>query len=148
MSKNSPHPVDVHVGNRVRLRRMMMGISQEKLAELAGQITFQQIQKYEKGTNRISASRLVAIADALDCQVTYFFEDLPGAASGPAGEIGSTVNRVIGFAASGEGVRLNKAFAGIRNPLMRRTLIDFAQAVAGVGEAAPEVALQEAHGGA
>jgi transcriptional regulator with XRE-family HTH domain len=133
MSKNSPHPVDVHVGHRVRLRRMMMGISQEKLAELAGKITFQQVQKYEKGTNRISASRLVEIAAALDCPVTFFFEELPGATGMPAGTISNSVDRVVDFAATGEGVRLNRAFAGIENRKVRRSLIDFAQTVAGIG---------------
>src|SRR5436189_681918 len=74
------NPVDVHVGSRVRLRRMMLGMSQEKLGESLG-ITFQQIQKYEKGTNRIGASRLQHIARVLTMPVSYFFEGAPGMAA-------------------------------------------------------------------
>src|SRR5690606_13936188 len=75
--KKSPNPIDIHVGSRVRLRRMMLGMSQEKLGEGLG-ITFQQIQKYEKGTNRIGASRLQHIARILSVPVSFFFEDAPG----------------------------------------------------------------------
>src|SRR5271165_2241955 len=76
-SKKQPNPIDIHVGSRVRLRRMMLGMSQEKLGENLG-ITFQQIQKYEKGTNRIGASRLQHIARVLSMPVSYFFEGAPG----------------------------------------------------------------------
>ena len=71
------HPVDVHVGQRVRQRRWMLGMTQQQLGEKVG-IKFQQIQKYETGTNRISASRLWDIADALDVEVSFFFEGLEG----------------------------------------------------------------------
>jgi transcriptional regulator with XRE-family HTH domain len=77
MSKNKPDPVDVYVGRRVRMRRMMLNMSQEKLADHFG-LTFQQLQKYEKGTNRISSSRLVQIASALKVPVAFFFEGAPG----------------------------------------------------------------------
>ena len=77
-NKKQPNPIDIHVGSRVRLRRMMLGMSQEKLGESLG-ITFQQIQKYEKGTNRVSASRLQGIARLLSVPVSYFFEDLAAA---------------------------------------------------------------------
>jgi transcriptional regulator with XRE-family HTH domain len=77
MSTKSPNPVDVHVGARVKLRRTMLGMSQTVLGEQLG-ITFQQIQKYEKGTNRIGASRLQAIANALSCSPAWFFEGAPG----------------------------------------------------------------------
>lgn len=77
LNKKSPNPIDVHVGSRVRLRRMMLGMSQEKLGDALG-ITFQQIQKYEKGTNRIGASRLQHIARVLTIPVSFFFEDAPG----------------------------------------------------------------------
>ena len=80
-SKKSPNPIDIHVGSRVRLRRMMLGMSQEKLGEALG-ITFQQIQKYENGANRISFSRLVQIARALRCRVV----DLMDVLDTPAGE--------------------------------------------------------------
>jgi transcriptional regulator with XRE-family HTH domain len=74
-SKGFPNPVDVHVGSRIRLRRTLLGISQEKLAGAVG-LTFQQVQKYEKGVNRVSSSRLVDLANALDVTVPYFFEDI------------------------------------------------------------------------
>jgi DNA-binding XRE family transcriptional regulator len=71
-NKKKPNPIDVHVGSRIRLRRNMLGLSQEKLGELLG-ITFQQIQKYEKGSNRVGASRLQAIASILNVSVGFFF---------------------------------------------------------------------------
>jgi transcriptional regulator with XRE-family HTH domain len=79
------HPVDVHVGARVRMRRKLLGMTQEKLADALG-LTFQQVQKYERGTNRISASRLHDLARVLDVSIGYFFEDMPAAvaASSPA----------------------------------------------------------------
>jgi DNA-binding XRE family transcriptional regulator len=77
ISKKKPNPIDIHVGSRVRLRRMMLGMTQEKLGESLG-ITYQQIQKYEKGTNRIGASRLQHIATILKVPVAFFFEDAPG----------------------------------------------------------------------
>lgn len=76
MNKKTPNPIDVHVGKRVRTRRMLIGLSQEKLGDALG-VTFQQVQKYEKGSNRISASRLQGIARLLDVPVAYFFEDAP-----------------------------------------------------------------------
>lgn len=72
------HPVDIHAGARLRDRRKLLGISQEQLADTVG-LTFQQIQKYERGANRMGASRLYQFADVLEVPVTYFFEDLPAA---------------------------------------------------------------------
>ena len=80
MPKRSMNPIDAHVGARVRLRRMLIGMSQEKLGELLG-VTFQQIQKYETGMNRISASRLWDIADALGVAISFFFEGLDQSSS-------------------------------------------------------------------
>ncbi|RUU54114.1 helix-turn-helix transcriptional regulator, partial [Mesorhizobium sp. M2C.T.Ca.TU.002.02.1.1] len=80
-NKKKPNPIDIHVGSRIRLRRNMLGMSQEKLGENLG-ITFQQIQKYEKGTNRVGASRLQAIASILSVPVAFFFEDAPGEETG------------------------------------------------------------------
>ena len=74
-SKGFPNPIDVHVGARLRLRRTLLGISQEKLAEMIG-LTFQQVQKYEKGANRVSSSRLVDLANALDVEIAYFFQEM------------------------------------------------------------------------
>src|SRR6476469_5772122 len=80
MAKKTPNPVDKHVGSRVRMRRMMLGMSQEKLGDALG-LTFQQVQKYEKGTNRIGASRLQQISNILQVPVSFFFEGAPN--SGP-----------------------------------------------------------------
>jgi transcriptional regulator with XRE-family HTH domain len=82
-NKKKPNPIDIHVGSRIRLRRTMLGMSQEKLGESLG-ITFQQIQKYEKGTNRVGASRLQNIAGILNVPVSFFFEDAPGDQPGSA----------------------------------------------------------------
>src|SRR4029450_2577565 len=114
-NKKQPNPIDIHVGSRVRLRRMMLGMSQEKLGESLG-ITFQQIQKYEKGTNRIGASRLQHIARVLTMPVSYFFEGAPGMAgtSLPADfNDAPTTNHVVDFLSTNEGIQLNKAFVRI-----------------------------------
>ena len=79
MPKRSMNPIDAHVGARVRLRRMLVGMSQERLGELLG-VTFQQVQKYEKGANRIGASRLYEVSQILEVPVQFFFDDLPAAA--------------------------------------------------------------------
>ncbi len=83
-NKKKPNPIDIHVGSRIRLRRTMLGMSQEKLGESLG-ITFQQIQKYEKGTNRVGASRLQNISSILNVPVSFFFEDAPGDQGGQGG---------------------------------------------------------------
>lgn len=133
-NKKQPNPIDIHVGSRVRLRRMMLGMSQEKLGESLG-ITFQQIQKYEKGTNRIGASRLQHIARVLTVPVSFFFEDAPGSPSNePA--IGGVAERpsasyVVDFLSSSEGVQLNKAFIRIKDPKIRRKVIELVRAMAG-----------------
>ena len=120
-----PNPIDAHVGTRVRLRRMLLGMSQEKLGENLG-ITFQQIQKYEKGTNRVGASRLQAIASIFHVPVGFFFEGLPGEeAAGAKGfaEDAST-SLAIEFCSSAEGLQLNRAFVRISDPKIRRRIID------------------------
>ena len=78
LAKKAPNPTDKHVGSRVRMRRMMLGMSQEKLGDALG-LTFQQVQKYEKGTNRIGASRLQQISHTLQVSVAFFFEGAPSA---------------------------------------------------------------------
>ena len=130
-NKKQPNPIDIHVGSRVRLRRMMLGMSQEKLGEHLG-ITFQQIQKYEKGTNRIGASRLQHIARVLDVPVSFFFEDAPGGAS-RAGRHGRepSASYVVDFLSSSEGIQLNKAFIRIKDAKLRRKVIDLVRAMAG-----------------
>ncbi len=130
-NKKKPNPIDVHVGSRVRLRRNMLGMSQEKLGESLG-ITFQQIQKYEKGTNRVGASRLQAIASVLKVPVSFFFEDAPeqsvNSVSGFAEN--QSANYVVDFLNSSEGLQLNRAFVKIADPRVRRKIIDLVRTLA------------------
>jgi len=127
------NPIDVHVGSRVRLRRMLLGMSQEKLGEHLG-LTFQQIQKYEKGINRIGASRLFDLAKVLGVPVQFFYEELPASSSGD----GTTAfaerpaeNYAVEFLGSREGLELNKAFARITDPRVRRSIVELVRAFAG-----------------
>ena len=135
-NKKQPNPIDIHVGSRVRLRRMMLSMSQEKLGESLG-ITFQQIQKYEKGTNRIGTSRLQHIARVLTVPVSYFFEDAPGQADqGPPGNVGeaSSASYVVDFLSSTEGLQLNRAFVRVKDAKVRRRIIDLVRSLAGEEE--------------
>ena len=131
MTKKSPNPVDKYVGSRVRMRRMMVGMSQEKLGESLG-ITFQQIQKYEKGTNRVGASRLQNISSILNVPVSFFFEDAPG--DQPSNATGmaeaSSSNYVVDFLSSSEGLQLNRAFVKIGDAKVRRKIVDLVKALA------------------
>ena len=129
-SKKSPNPIDIHVGSRVRLRRMMLGMSQEKLGEALG-ITFQQIQKYEKGTNRISASRLQQITEVLDAPVSFFFEEAPAEANETVGGMRETgTDFVMDVMSTTEGLQLNRAFARVSDPAVRRRIVDLVKALA------------------
>ncbi len=114
--------VDVYVGARLRMRRTMVGMSQSKLGELLG-VTFQQIQKYEKGSNRISASRLQQTARALEVSPSYFFEGAPAQTNGGFAEE-SPQSYVVDFLASTEGLQLNRAFLRVRDPKVRRRIVD------------------------
>ena len=127
-NKKKPNPIDIHVGGRIRLRRNMLGMSQEKLGENLG-ITFQQIQKYEKGTNRVGASRLQAIASILEVPVAFFFEDAPGKSAQGLAEENSTTY-VVDFLSSTEGLQLNRAFVRIADPKVRRKLIELIRTLA------------------
>ena len=129
-NKKKPNPTDMHVGSRIRLRRNMLGMSQEKLGENLG-ITFQQIQKYEKGTNRVGASRLQAIANILGVPVAFFFEDLPGhqPAGGGFAEDSATAF-ALEFCTSAEGLQLNRAFVKIADLKVRRRIIDLVKSLA------------------
>ncbi len=128
------NPIDVHVGARVRMRRMLLGMSQEKLGELLG-LTFQQVQKYEKGINRIGASRLYEISKVLDVSVQYFYDQAPGgdaqcaAAEGFAESSGESY--VADVLSSRDGLQLNKAFARISDPRVRRSIVDLVRSLAG-----------------
>jgi transcriptional regulator with XRE-family HTH domain len=132
MTKKTPNPTDKHVGSRVRMRRMMLGMSQEKLGD-ALSLTFQQVQKYEKGTNRIGASRLQQIAHFLQVPVSFFFEgapDLP--AGGLAGMIEAPSPAYISdFLASSDGLALTKAFMQIKDAKLRRRIVDLVSQIAG-----------------
>lgn len=130
-NKKRPNPTDIHVGSRIRLRRNMLGISQERLGESLG-ITFQQIQKYEKGTNRVGASRLQAIASILGVPVAFFFEDAPGQDAGePRGLAEDTsTTYVVDFLNSTEGLQLNRAFVRISDPKVRRKIVDLVKVLA------------------
>ena len=142
-TKKTPNPIDVHVGGRVRLRRMMLGMSQEKLGGELG-ITFQQVQKYEKGTNRIGASRLQHIARVLSVPVSFFFEDAPSvpdlsAATGGARSAPDAA-AVIDFLSTSEGLALNRAFVKVSDPKQRRRIIDLVRTMAGDDEPAEAAA--------
>src|ERR1700704_5686768 len=129
-NKKQPNPIDIHVGSRVRLRRMMLGMSQEKLGESLG-ITFQQIQKYEKGTNRVGASRLQNISTILTVPVSFFFDDAPGEqSSSPNGMAeASSSNYVVDFLSSSEGLQLNRAFVKISGSKVRRKVVELVKAL-------------------
>jgi len=128
-----PNPVDVHVGNRIRMRRMLAGMSQEKLGERLG-LTFQQVQKYEKGTNRVSASRLFHVAHVLGVPVQYFYEDLPeGAENGVGAEgFGESGEQAVitNFLNSSEGLQLNRAFHQITDTDVRRRVVELVKSIA------------------
>jgi transcriptional regulator with XRE-family HTH domain len=131
MTKKSPNPTDKHVGSRVRMRRMMLGMSQEKLGD-ALDLTFQQVQKYEKGTNRIGASRLQQISHFLQVPVAFFFEgapDLPGTPRG-MGEAPSPAY-VADFLSTSDGLALTKSFMRIKDAKLRRRIVDLVTQIAG-----------------
>lgn len=129
INKKKPNPIDTHVGSRIRLRRNMLGMSQEKLGESLG-ITFQQIQKYEKGMNRVGASRLQAISGILSVPVSYFFEDAPGV-DGAGGFAESKGAEYVGdFLSSAEGIQLNRAFVKIPDAKVRRKVVELVKALA------------------
>jgi transcriptional regulator with XRE-family HTH domain len=134
MTKRPLNPIDMHVGSRVRMRRMMLDMSQTTLGEALG-ITFQQLQKNEKGTNRIGASRLQQMSHILQVPVSFFFDGAPhvpgqsegnGAAPSPA--------YVTDFLASSDGLALTKAFTRIKAPGLRRRIVDLVEEIAGDDE--------------
>jgi transcriptional regulator with XRE-family HTH domain len=129
--KRIANPVDKHVGSRIRMRRLMLGMSQEKLGDGLG-LTFQQVQKYEKGTNRIGAGRLQLISHLLQVPLPFFFEgapQLPGQASG----IGPAPSPayVFNFLATTDGLALTKAFMQIKQTSMRRRIVHLVEEIAG-----------------
>jgi len=129
MARRDPNFIDVHVGNRIRMRRQIVGMSQEKLGELLG-ITFQQVQKYEKGTNRISASRLYYCAKILGVPAQFFFDDLPGvdteAGFGESREEDSVMAALMNL----DGVALARAFRDADSSGKRKLIASMARLIA------------------
>jgi transcriptional regulator with XRE-family HTH domain len=138
--KKAPDPIDRHVGSRVRMQRILMKMSQEKLGEALG-ITFQQVQKYEKGANRIGASRLQQISKTLKVPPSFFFEGAPaGGASAQSDGFAeeSSSQYVVEFLSTAEGLHLNRAFARIRDPKVRKRVLDLVTTLAEQSEHAEE----------
>ncbi|MEL7047800.1 MAG: helix-turn-helix transcriptional regulator [Pseudomonadota bacterium] len=134
-SSRRPNPMDAHVGSRVRLRRMLLGMSQEKLGESLG-LTFQQVQKYEKGVNRIGASRLYELSKVLDVPVQFFYEQVPGSGSEAGGGAPGfaepkSESYVVDFLSTREGLELNKAFFRIKDQRVRRSIVELIRSLAG-----------------
>jgi transcriptional regulator with XRE-family HTH domain len=129
--KKAPNPTDQHVGRRVRMRRLMLSMSQEKLGAALG-LTFQQVQKYEKGANRIGASRLQQLSHILQVPVEFFFEGAPNA-SAPHGSNGSALSmaQIDDFVSDLDGLRLIRAFMRIDNAALRRRIVMLVQEIAG-----------------
>jgi transcriptional regulator with XRE-family HTH domain len=131
MAKKSPNPVDRYVGARVRMRRMMLNMSQEKLGD-ALDLTFQQVQKYEKGANRIGASRLQHIAHIFQVPVSFFFEgapSIPGHHAPPGMAESPSPAYVSEFLATSDGLSLTKAFMRIKSAKLRRRIVDLVEEI-------------------
>ena len=131
-----PNPVDIHVGSRVRLRRTLLGLSQEKLGDAVG-LTFQQIQKYERGANRIGASRLFQLSRILDVPISFFFDDLPAALKTTQGQITWGLRERGQKAlepdplARRETLELVRAYYRISSPRVRKRLFELTKSLAG-----------------
>ncbi|MDE2583532.1 MAG: helix-turn-helix transcriptional regulator [Rhodospirillales bacterium] len=126
-----PSPIDVHVGSRIRLRRTLLGMSQERLGESLG-LTFQQVQKYERGVNRVGASRLFDLAHALDVPISFFFDDMPDSVAGP---LGASARRLHGLSEAQdpfgddtmsrrETLELVRAYYRISDPAVRKRVFE------------------------
>lgn len=136
--ETKPSPIDVHVGSRIRLRRTLLGMSQERLGEALG-LTFQQIQKYERGVNRVGASRLFDLARVLDVPISFFFDDMPEPLAREYG--GPAVRRAVGFAEAQEGfeddtlnrretLELVRAYYRITDPAVRKRVFELIKSLA------------------
>src|SRR4051794_35283078 len=136
MAKKAPNPTDKHVGARVRMRRMMLSMSQEKLGDALG-LTFQQVQKYEKGANRIGASRLQQIAHILQVPVSFFFDGAPAAPGQLVDGMAEAPSPayVSDFLATSDGLALTKAFMRLKDAKLRRRIVDLVEQMAGEDKA-------------
>lgn len=128
MPKKQANPIDVQVGNRVRIRRMLIGMSQERLGDLLG-LTFQQVQKYEKGVNRIGAGRLFEVSRILNVPVDFFYEGL-NAPEQPGMREPESSPPVMEFMSSGEGLQLSLAFMKIKDAKVRKRVLDLVKSLA------------------
>ncbi len=131
-TKGGPDPIDIHVGSRVRLRRMILGMSQEKLGKALG-LTFQQVQKYEKGVNRIGASRLFQLSELLNTPIQFFYDDYDPASGGPsyAGMAEPDAgDAFMKFVSSPEGVQLCRYFSLIEDPQVKKRVLDLVKTIA------------------
>jgi len=127
--RKAPDPTDKHVGNRVHMRRLMLDLSQTKLADALG-ITFQQVQKYEKGANRISASKLHQISDFLQVPIPFFFEGLPGPSNKSAKKGDALLpSDIFEFMATSDGLSLAKSFTHIKGPQLRRCIVSLVESL-------------------
>jgi transcriptional regulator with XRE-family HTH domain len=128
MPPKATNPIDKHVGSRVRMRRLMLKMSQEKLGDSIG-VTFQQVQKYEKGVNRISASRLQQMSQTLQVPGAFFFEDLPPARTPKNAAVSPDL--LMEFMATSEGLALAEAFMSTPNMKLRRRIVDLVKEMVG-----------------
>jgi transcriptional regulator with XRE-family HTH domain len=126
----APNPIDKHVGSRVRMRRKMLAMSQESLGAALG-LTFQQVQKYENGTNRMGASRLQQMSDILQVPVAFFFEGAPNASAPHDSGSALLVAQIDDFISDSNGLRLIGAFIRIDNAAVRRRIVMLVQEIAG-----------------
>ena len=127
--KDGPHPVDVHVGQRLRMRRTLLGLNQKKIAEALG-LTFQQLQKYEKGANRVSASRLFELSQILDVPESFFFEEMP---TNPKSRNRATVptsDKVLDPINKRETLEFVRAYYRIKDPAVRDSIAALTRAMA------------------
>ena len=134
MVRKVPDPIDKHVGSRVRMRRMMLGMSQEKLGD-ALDLSFQQVQKYEKGANRVGASRLQQISHILQVPIGFLFEGAPSASGRRDGmRDAPSPAFVTEYLATSDGIALTKAFMRIRDARIRRRIVNLVEEIAGSQE--------------
>jgi transcriptional regulator with XRE-family HTH domain len=132
--QRSPNPIDLHVGGRIRMRRKVLGVSQERLAEALG-LTFQQVQKYERGSNRVSASKLYEIARFLNSPISYFFEGLADPTAGEGGAVDGPEQLMHDFLMTSEGLELAAVFPKIPRGRVRRRVLDLIRSLAGEEDA-------------
>jgi transcriptional regulator with XRE-family HTH domain len=137
VAKKQANPIDIQVGNRVRIRRMLIGMSQERLGDLLG-LTFQQVQKYEKGVNRIGAGRLFEVSRILNVPVDFFYEGLATELAGQPGmREPEGTPPVMEFMSSGEGLQLSLAFMKIKDAKVRKRVLDLVKSLAEEEESKP-----------